>query len=213
MNSEAYLNKLRAGGDLLAQLQVHADEYTGPCGQSQTVMEATSIKRKTLLDAKAEIERLQGLLGVEPSFKSLHFENGKLDATIGPHWASRLMACSFRESVKEAENFLTMTFRDDEGVLLVTIRRGNGKTPEEKFMDARSILDAIDELRAEECSSVEIVNDNPDFGGPKNLVNVMGEWTKTEYNPVAFTGESLADCLQKAVAAKRKALEPQGEKP
>jgi hypothetical protein len=59
----AYLNKLRAGGDLLKQLQVHADEYLGPCGQSMTVIEAIAIKRKALLDAKAEIERLRILVG------------------------------------------------------------------------------------------------------------------------------------------------------
>lgn len=66
MNAQRYLDKIRAGGDLLEQLKVQADEYLGPGGQSMTAMESASIHRKTLLDAKAEITRLQAIVDKLP---------------------------------------------------------------------------------------------------------------------------------------------------
>lgn len=59
MNSERYLDKLRADGDLIQQLRTHAKEYDGPCGQSATSMAANQIKKQALLDAANEIEKLR----------------------------------------------------------------------------------------------------------------------------------------------------------
>ena len=53
-----YIQKLFAGGDLLKQLKVHADEYTGAGAQSCGVQQANKIKRDTLLAARAEVQRL-----------------------------------------------------------------------------------------------------------------------------------------------------------
>ena len=72
---------------------------------------------------------------------------------------------------------------------------------------ALQIISDINFLRDEECSVLTFVNDNPDFNGlPDSLIHVSGEWTK--YNDLTFYGDSLADCLRKAVEAKRKAAHP-----
>ncbi len=62
MNAQKYLEKLKAGGDLLEQLKVHAKEYDGPCGQSMAIMTANQIKKQALLDAAREIEALRKML-------------------------------------------------------------------------------------------------------------------------------------------------------
>lgn len=65
---------------------------------------------------------------------------------------------------------------------------------------SQKICGAIDELRSEEGSSVTIVNDNPDFGGPNSMIYVCAEFTG--YKDKAFTGDNLQECLMKAVQEK-----------
>lgn len=74
--------------------------------------------------------------------------------------------------------------------------------------DAIECMKLIDELRAEECSSVEIINDNADFGGPNSLIRVGGYWHTDAWPQCeeTFYGDSVLDCLRKAVEAKRKAI-------
>ena len=57
----------------------------------------------------------------------------------------------------------------------------------------------IDQLRDGEGHSVEIIHDNPDFGGPNCSVR-----TTTDYgmNYAVFFGETVDACLEAAVAAR-----------
>lgn len=59
-----YLEKMKAGGDLLKQLEIHAKEYDGPCGQSSNVIEGNRIKKQSLLDARNKIIALTHVLNV-----------------------------------------------------------------------------------------------------------------------------------------------------
>ena len=61
-------------------------------------------------------------------------------------------------------------------------------------------LDAIDELRSEEGDCVTILCDNPDFHGPNNAVVCCGGWT--DWEDRRFSGDTLLEALQAAVAAK-----------
>jgi hypothetical protein len=85
------------------------------------------------------------------------------------------------------------------------VERRVGRVLAAEIARLRVIVDAIDELRADECSSVEIFNDNPVFGGPEAVVKVAGDWTGTNSRSLVFYGENVGDCLQTAVAAKREA--------
>ena len=67
----------------------------------------------------------------------------------------------------------------------------------------QAIVDAIDELRDHEVSSVTIHHANPDFHVPDQLIEVYGWWT--DEGPRRVEGESLIDCLTKALAMKRAA--------
>ena len=64
----------------------------------------------------------------------------------------------------------------------------------------RRIVEAIEKLRANEGDSIAIPNDNADFGGPNTLITVYAE-----FGPATrFYGDSLLDCLEQAVAARKK---------
>lgn len=68
------------------------------------------------------------------------------------------------------------------------------------------ICKAITELRNTEGSSVTIVADNADYGGPANRIDCQGDWTNWEEE--TFTGERLLECLEKAIEQKRLAEQP-----
>ncbi len=59
---------------------------------------------------------------------------------------------------------------------------------------------AINYLRADEGASVTINCDNPD-GPPNNAIDIVDEWTN--WIPRRIEGESVLDCLDKAVEAKK----------
>lgn len=65
-------------------------------------------------------------------------------------------------------------------------------------------MTAIHALRAGEGHSVTILCDNPDFDGPNNAVEVCADWT--DWKERRFTGETLLEALQAAIAG-RAALE------
>lgn len=65
-----------------------------------------------------------------------------------------------------------------------------------------AILEMIDQLRADEGSSVELVSDNADFNGlPDRAIVVSGDWT--DWEPRTFRADLIVDCLALAIAAKR----------
>ncbi len=59
---------------------------------------------------------------------------------------------------------------------------------------------AIDELREDEGSTIEIVCDNPD-GPPNNAIICSGDWT--EYQDRRFSGETLDAVVAAALVAYR----------
>lgn len=62
------------------------------------------------------------------------------------------------------------------------------------------MFDDIEALRESEGSSLVLINDNPDFGGPECIVEVIGYWT--EHQARSFEGSSLADAIHTAVLFK-----------
>ena len=63
------------------------------------------------------------------------------------------------------------------------------------------LWDAVNELRAEEGSSVTISCDNADFGGPASHIEVCSDWT--DWKQRGYYDQSVVDALESAVAAKR----------
>ncbi len=63
------------------------------------------------------------------------------------------------------------------------------------------ICNAIGVLNSDEGNSVTIVADNADFVGPNSMIYCNGDWTG--WDEVTFSGDSVADALEKAVEAKR----------
>lgn len=62
-----------------------------------------------------------------------------------------------------------------------------------------STYDLIETLRSgEEGDSVTLCASNPDFGGPNDVVICNGAWTAWEDR--RFEGDSVFDCLTKAIA-------------
>lgn len=70
---------------------------------------------------------------------------------------------------------------------------------DQTIADLRAEREAIDKLRADEGSSVEIFCDNPEFGDPNNRVDCTGAWTN--WKPRTFWGKSVSDCLSAALSA------------
>lgn len=62
----------------------------------------------------------------------------------------------------------------------------------------RNRWNMINQLRADEGHSVELIHDNPDFGGPNCVVHVSTDYGQ---NHDAYYGDTIDDCLQKAIAA------------
>jgi len=68
-----------------------------------------------------------------------------------------------------------------------------------KLAAAEAAVGTLNELRSAEGASVEILCDNPD-GPPSNAILVWDDWTG--WKQKRFEGESLADALSNALAAK-----------
>lgn len=64
------------------------------------------------------------------------------------------------------------------------------------------LMEALNDLRSAEGSSVTLLCDNPDFGGPNNAIICNGEWTWWEDR--RFTGDDLAEAIYAALAEYRK---------
>lgn len=78
----------------------------------------------------------------------------------------------------------------------------NDQAVRDSDQENANIVAMINELRAEEGSSVTIVCDNPDFNDlPDRAVDCSGEWTNGSEE--RFGGDTLAQALAAAVAAKR----------
>ena len=65
----------------------------------------------------------------------------------------------------------------------------------------QGIVDSLNRLRAEEGGSVTIYCSTEELHLQNEFVRVVGEWTRWEARD--FEGETLAECLAKAEAAKK----------
>lgn len=70
-----------------------------------------------------------------------------------------------------------------------------------EFEKLLAIVEPLNRLRSDEGSSVEILSDNPD-GPPNCAIRVFGNWNETHWVTKRFDGNTLAECLQAAEAAK-----------
>jgi hypothetical protein len=71
MRTETYLNKFR-NGSILEKLENLRKEYSGPCGQSATVMTANDLKVKILKDS---MQLINVLLNKLIDNKEVYIEN------------------------------------------------------------------------------------------------------------------------------------------
>lgn len=107
---------------------------------------------RALKEAQDEIERLEGLLA-QTDIVGMSVENGVFELmTRPPHWAVKALAASFFQTLNNAPNWRCVEIgpMDHEGTLMiVTVRRANGKTPEESVTllkdSMEEMLDCIDE--------------------------------------------------------------------
>lgn len=101
----------------------------------------------TKAELAAEVERLRGLLEGDPKIVGMHFEPGSPFEIKEKHWAVRLLAASFMDSLGDAENFTTLDLHPEGGPKLeVTIRRAwKTKTPAELIRELRAEVAGLEE--------------------------------------------------------------------
>ena len=76
-------------------------------------------------------------------------------------------------------------------------------------VEKQATVDLIDELRKNEGSSVSICCVNPEISEPHEAIEVVDDWTG--YKILRFTGDTLLDCLAKAVLRRDEQLAEGGE--
>jgi hypothetical protein len=106
------------------------------------------VRRSKLAEAQQEIDRLMGLIASPESMELLADERGIELVAQYPHWACKLMAGSFAETLAEATNWMCVVIGPVPGPdcsMVVTIRRLSGETPEETVGKLRA---EIEELKA-----------------------------------------------------------------
>ena len=64
------------------------------------------------------------------------------------------------------------------------------------------IAKAIIELTQDEMEAVKIIYPNHDFDGPNNII-FWSRWGDHEFVDKQFEGDSLVECLEKAVEARK----------
>lgn len=73
--------------------------------------------------------------------------------------------------------------------------------PETLIRIARAII----ELTQDETEEVTVVYPNPDVDGPNNII-YWSRWVNLKEYRQEFSGDSLVECLEKAVAQRREVL-------
>ena len=110
---------------------------------------------RALREAHNEIERLGRLLASHTDLISAQVENGEFEiVTRPPFWAVRAMALSFYETLNNAPNWRCVQVgpMDHEGtVMIVTVRRANGKTPEESVTLLKDLIEEMLPCIDEDC--------------------------------------------------------------
>lgn len=100
-------------------------------------------------------------------WKKILWENGTLDATAEvDHFAIKLLAASFMESLADAPNYTETTVYlkpqfEAEVKVVVTVVRPGHKTPHELRLDAERRAEAA-ETRLQECLAVQHSQDEVD---------------------------------------------------
>lgn len=97
---------------------------------AEWIIQQLQEERDALLE---ENQRLAQIIN-EPELVEFSMKRGEAAMFEYEHWAVRLLAASFAESLRNAENFIVMECSTKEGEkLFVTIQRANGKTPAELY--------------------------------------------------------------------------------
>ena len=112
----------------------------------ETRVEREKTLARALKEAHAECERLTGLL-TKTDIISATVENGVFELmTRPPAWAVKAMAASFFETLDNAPNWRAVEIgpMDHEGTrMIVTVRRANGKTPEETVTKLKDMIERL----------------------------------------------------------------------
>lgn len=101
---------------------------------------------------KEELLLAHPSLAEEPKIVSLQYPTPDGSFVMGiQHAGAGVLAASLAESLKDAENFLTLEFHHETvGKIMVTIRKGTGKTVEERYMEvskeARELREQVKNL-------------------------------------------------------------------
>lgn len=90
---------------------------------------------------RAEIEKLTKAV-TSPEWFTIEATAKARELTAkAPHWAARMLCCSFADSIGDAPNFLTLECGDDEfGHFDVTVQRRHGKSPAQAIDELRSMI-------------------------------------------------------------------------
>ena len=103
---------------------------------------------------EAEIERLMGIIA-DPKLIDIGIEDGSIRITC-QHWAARLMALSFADSLGDARNWATFEIGPlptTKGMLLCTIQRAGGDSPVATAAKGKEII--ADLIRSFSLDAIE----------------------------------------------------------
>lgn len=103
-----------------------------------TLNEPTNAELRHELDRVRQ--QLADMVSGAITIEDIAIQNGVITLQAGTELA-RVMACQFREIVKDAANYVEMKFHDGEGgKILVTVQKCEGKTPHQLRMIAEKEL-------------------------------------------------------------------------
>lgn len=85
----------------------------------------------------------------------------------------------------------------------INVPLGAEVSPFEAQVSKPTELEMINELRANEGAELILYCDNPNFKGNNNAIAIIDDWT--DWKEKRYEGETLIECLQKALTDKKKA--------
>ncbi len=104
-------------------------------------------------------------------------------------------------------HWLKLTVKTKQNLEIVNVKKAKClKDDLEYTADPRRltclVCALINELRKDEGDWVRLLNDNASFQGESSMVSCFGAWT--EFKEKFFVGDSVHQCLEKAVEAREK---------
>lgn len=88
-----------------------------------------------IAELEADLARLRRLIMGPVQIDDIRVENSRLSLAVGDHWATRLFAENFSQSLGAAPNYFEVRFDNPTTgeAFSVTIRREHGKTPRQQL--------------------------------------------------------------------------------